>query len=703
MRLGVEASVVHTRLARAHGRLRASLERELGPQRALALLGVLARRPLPPSAWSTPSLTGGLIAMGIKSKLVAALAVAILGALLWWSTRESVAPAEAAQVEARASDAAEPDGASTAQAAVSAAGDAEGERVGVEPSELPADAIPAPWAAPAFEYELVFAASDGRDLPLVHSVVLLAPSGEELVLVGSTDRRGECRVRWLGFTPTMEIDCALGNGAGARRLTVSTGSQRIAMRDPQSRPVMVLQSESESARTLEISLEVPQRSQVAGVRVLQGIPIVGQVFSAPSEFLQARHDAQGRVQFVAALESQSLGGLGQRGAALLFAEQTLVISDLRAQISRFALDSVAQSEGRAFRLSGELRDEHGAALAGCTVLAREPEGDAWRYVETDSEGRWEFTGLSEGSWELLAGGGELAPVTHLVRGRAGDELRWDAVCVCGPEVRGLLLGKNGEPLASWDIWIEDGDTSNPFVDSARSDADGRFRICGVPRHALRMLAAPAGHSGAPMVVAERVWASSDELQLRLDLSAAAPTGELHLDVRDDRGAAAPVRLVRAWRLDCERASIGELIQSSMAYASSSGSHGVDALHSVSSSFDQLLPGWYRIELLAPGRAPLALPPVEVHAGHELVLDPAILPPTSSLSFEFDGNRSLELLRRTATVELFAEPIAVMGRFPMLAAPGEYWVRSGSKAARVELAPGARAAVELSAIESPKSR
>src|SRR5215210_5677400 len=68
-----------------------------------------------------------------------------------------------------------------------------------------------------------------------------------------------------------------------------------------------------------------------------------------------------------------------------------------ALLTAFAPRAAAQTTGS---ISGTVADEKGAAIAGATATARNVETNLTRTAQTDADGRYRFTGMPGGSYEI---------------------------------------------------------------------------------------------------------------------------------------------------------------------------------------------------------------------------------------------------------------------------------------------------------------
>ena len=66
-------------------------------------------------------------------------------------------------------------------------------------------------------------------------------------------------------------------------------------------------------------------------------------------------------------------------------------------VTAFAASAAAQTTGT---ISGTVADEKGASIAGATVTARNVETNTSRTAQTDAEGRYRFTGMPVGGYEI---------------------------------------------------------------------------------------------------------------------------------------------------------------------------------------------------------------------------------------------------------------------------------------------------------------
>jgi hypothetical protein len=151
---------------------------------------------------------------------------------------------------------------------------------------------------------------------------------------------------------------------------------------------------------------------------------------------------------------------------------------------------------------------------------------------------------------------------------------------------------------------------------------------------LQLFARPLASRGAPAIVVG-TCSSADPGVLEFELPADVRSGSLSLTVDDplaDRASA------RAWRLDSGE---GVMLQSGGGFDGSLGGAGTSSEHATR-LFGRLLPGRWRVELRAPGRAWTEIGEFDLAPGENLELGRVLLPPTGS--FVLNGAEPKETLR-----------------------------------------------------------
>jgi RNA polymerase sigma factor (sigma-70 family) len=198
--------------------------------------------------------------------------------------------------------------------------------------------------------------------------------------------------------------------------------------------------------------------------------------------------------------------------------------------------------------SGRVVDPEGHAVAGARVWPRsasepfptiDPAFDA---VTSDRQGNWRIAALDPGSYQFLAGHPDFAqavsPPVSLGRAQVlGIELRLEG----GGQVTGRVRGLDGKPmpdaevraaaLAGMGLWPE---LRTVFTDDA-----GRFRIGGLPRTTIHLLALHAAGTSA-LATADLGAAPAASVELTL-----AIRGAIAGLVTDGRGRPLPEAQVTA--------------------------------------------------------------------------------------------------------------------------------------------------------------
>lgn len=640
-RLGIDAGVVHTRLSRAHEKLRGKLERDLGAARSRACLVCLAglgRSPLAP--W-TKSAGGGAAVMAGKALLIGSGAVVALCGALWYglATDEEGHVAEAL---AHGPEASEP------ELAFESGGS---ELAAAEPvrNEAPQDAIAqsepefAPWAAPSFEYQLEVSVVDALDLPVARHTVLAAPAGHTLNDVGSTDANGQVLMRWRGFEAAMELDLAIDSSGSLRRVRVAAGAQRVALR-----------KEGSSAVPTSISFTIKAVESGSGEpQILEGVPLV---FDNAIEGVAAERDADGRLLFVepALVKAEpavdpTLGQLIDR--LRLGSESVATVSG--GAVLNFTASRPASSPGNG-TVRGRLFDADGRAIADATVLAWRDDVKRRPSVRTEANGEYTLKDLAPGDWHLRAGGGDHGRAEALATISAGQVFEWETRLARGLELKGRLFDALRVPLAGWWIEVECEDAHEPVADATKTGDDGSFAIPNLPARMLRLYARRASEvPGCALPVAAGVLPGESVLEFVLDTRVDAEPGSLALEAGDVGGAEVNLVRARAWRRDTGREVEGEVISESFVMESSDGSRSAPTPRPTATLFENLSSGWYTVELQFAGRAALELPPVFVPAGEAVQLGEVSAPAAARLQLAGPSGPLAELtfVQRAPSVEL----------------------------------------------------
>ena len=176
-------------------------------------------------------------------------------------------------------------------------------------------------------------------------------------------------------------------------------------------------------------------------------------------------------------------------------------------------------------VEGRVLDARGAAVAGATVWAslvseRFPDEDPRPgAVTTDAEGRWRLAAVAAGRYWFEASHPEHAQgitAPTIVDG-TGSGLPVDVRLEDGGTVRGEVRSPDGRPLASVQVRaaVEAGEGQH-FAQEAFTDGGGRFRLRGLPRKLLDIVA--VSDQGSSPIVPVDLDTNSGERDISLVLS-----------------------------------------------------------------------------------------------------------------------------------------------------------------------------------------
>jgi RNA polymerase sigma-70 factor (ECF subfamily) len=656
-RLGVEATVIHTRLSRAHAQLRRRLEREHGEGRWRAMLGLLAG----PNATEVgaAAATSGVSVMSANAVIAAVAAALLVGVSLWrvFAERDGRLSKPSLVAETFESAAASRGAANAKLGAIESDAASQREAVDAQAANSPStDALA--WPEPELEYSLEVSVSDVFDRPA--SVGLLAaPAGHMLNRVARTDANGHAQVRWRAFVAQMELDLAIDGEAELRRVQLVAGAHRIALRS-RAAPTPLVRPFADDASDPERVAAAAHGLSIDRLRTLHN------VVAGPAG-IDADFDVAGRVRFV---EPSLPGFAAPQNLRALPAP----VGDPHAfeATSRLRPSTHAPDTGLELgRVRGRLTNPDGSAAAQVTVGWRAANSALWFGALSDENGLYEAPCQDEGDALIQFGGGDAARLSARVSVAAGTAHTFDAVLERGLELRGRLVDSAGEPLSGWRVEIEAVDEA--LADATVSDERGRFAAPNLPSGPLKILVAPTNGPAPPpaILVSERVYAGEPEVAFTVAATANEPLGALRVHVPNS-GTARRIEYARAWRLDSWRGVAGDVIPPADSDAIADQPWSVD--------FSRLTPGVYRIEALAADGEQFALDDVCVRSSDRLELDFLPAPGSSEVHFELEDHRGveLELTRRGASVELHRR-VRVEGPSTLRIPAGEWRViarRSG---------------------------
>jgi RNA polymerase sigma factor (sigma-70 family) len=630
-RLGVDPTVVHTRLSRAHAMLRRRLAHGHGDEHWRAMLALLVR-PEATELGATAAAVGVSL-MSAKAVLAAVAAALVVGVSLWraFAVREGPLGDPTAVAETFESAPASGETAHTQSGEIESDVAPQREPVDAKAASSPSTDSSA-WPAPAFEYTLEVSVSDALDRPA--SVGLLAaPAGHSLNRVATTDGNGRAQVRWLAFVAQMEPDLAIEGEAELRRVQLVAGGQRIALRSRAVSSLLTSTVGDASAVTLQIQGNFTER--LSSLRELGG----------RAAEVDALRDNEGRVLFVEPARIEGEGALELEETTRRLAHKLLAagVENRMRSVVRDA-KKVAGSPPDLTTVRGRVTNADGSPAANVPVALRTKNASVWTVGTSDSNGAYELRAIAEGDALLAIGGGDRARLSANVTCSAGALCVFDAELTRGLELRGKLVDSAGEPLNGWRVEIEAVD--GELADATVSDERGGFAIPNLPSGALKVLVAPThGAAHAPaLMVSERAHAGENEVVFTAAASANEPFGALRVRA-PNVGTAREIESARAWRLDSWRGVAGDVIPPENSDSLAGQAPSIE--------FSRLTAGAYRIEALVGGGEPFVLDNVWVRPSDRLELDVPPAPASGELRFEIEnhGHLDLELTRRGPSVEL----------------------------------------------------
>lgn len=253
--------------------------------------------------------------------------------------------------------------------------------------------------------------------------------------------------------------------------------------------------ELEPGATVRIELALPEGFTVEGrlldedgIAIAGGSLWVGEPWSCLAGHVLATTDASGRYR----LEGLQADGMHWFGAFAAGHQATPLIYLDAAPGSVVKHDLVLARGGGEVR--GRVLDPQGRPAPDAQVLigcedakwARSRGGSPPRRTRTDQEGSFSFVGLRPGPVPLQARRPGSAPAELLLEVRLGSPA--EATLRLGPEgfARGCVTDSAGRPVAG--AWVERADVA-PFARTfARTDAQGRYRLPGLPGGRVRLTA-----------------------------------------------------------------------------------------------------------------------------------------------------------------------------------------------------------------------
>jgi RNA polymerase sigma factor (sigma-70 family) len=178
---------------------------------------------------------------------------------------------------------------------------------------------------------------------------------------------------------------------------------------------------------------------------------------------------------------------------------------------------------RGRRLAGRVLDERGRGVAGVGVAVRavHPEDVvAWTattgpdLAQTDADGAFEVLGLPAGALRARASAEAHAPGTwtDVAAGVETVTLR----VVEGASIEGEVRGPTGAPLGAVEVRASPRLVRSGWARSAVTDAQGRFRLTGLPHGATAVLRTRVADEDLLPALAEGVAAGATGVVLRLE-------------------------------------------------------------------------------------------------------------------------------------------------------------------------------------------
>ena len=125
---------------------------------------------------------------------------------------------------------------------------------------------------------------------------------------------------------------------------------------------------------------------------------------------------------------------------------------------------------------GTVRDEKGRPVEGVEVT-----NGTWDYVYrrsilTSADGAFRIDGLEPGEIKLTASGEKRGNASTVLKGVAGDVLRWDARLSLGIVLRGVVHGKGDKPLKN--VFVHA--STRSWIRIERTADDGTFELIDCP-------------------------------------------------------------------------------------------------------------------------------------------------------------------------------------------------------------------------------
>ncbi|MFY9826978.1 MAG: carboxypeptidase-like regulatory domain-containing protein, partial [Thermoanaerobaculia bacterium] len=271
---------------------------------------------------------------------------------------------------------------------------------------------------------------------------------------------------------------------------VGAGDLEIGIEHPDYVPAETRVQIPAQGKHLDITLLSPRRRQEIRGRVSDpdGAPILGAILSSGPQ--KTSSDADG--SFVL---------LADRGDASLRVEKEgFAPASLHLEVKDRPIDGLEIRLGHGLSLTGRVLGVDPSTLTWGTVWVQ-INGTDWQLIEApvDSEGRFRFSNLPPGEWDLAAAVGERSASVRFTPPAGQTEVMHDLEFDPVSQIRGRITGPQGEPIAGASVSIDREIGAKSHTESL---ADGSFEIDAQDgRHTLFIEA--EGYSGQerPLAVA----------------------------------------------------------------------------------------------------------------------------------------------------------------------------------------------------------
>lgn len=514
-RTGTTVATVHSRLQRAHARLRERLSTRLDRRDLGALLLPIFGWSPSHEAWVGGATAGAggtttvLTMLGVTMttmKFAAAGAAALVGACAFYlyAARDGVSlpaplaavapPVAPASLDAASSGTLTPAGSTAERAPIVAA------------SVVAA----APDAVDPYEFDVAVTPVDIHGRPRPGVDVYMGLDDQRLALLGTTDWHGVLRTKWRGSEPRITVVMQLQGGGvvpgSLRRFDLAAGvPQEIAM--------------------AVVSNDVPLLREVPLVGLYLRADETEWVFSSVASNPNAVFavDEHGNGVFTEpwlAWRPDDDAGLEHRLLSRAGAIEARVVNLARARLA-YAVEVVAdetqKSNHGVAKIRGHVVDVTGAPRANVLVSLYTPARGVHGEVLTDAEGAYEFTDVPPGEAQMYVGGGAVALVGRAFADLAADETRVvDVTCRASERTSFVFLGADGKPAAKWHVEARSRDPFGTIVAHGGTDDEGRVALA-LPATAVRLVARREG-SDTPTSLVDDAFTSRPETPVTVPLA-----------------------------------------------------------------------------------------------------------------------------------------------------------------------------------------